>query len=144
VQRPAEIVNYRSIGDTPALLGLALGAGAVVALGLTLIASVRRRRELALFKTLGFTGRQLAATVAWQSSIAVGLGTVLGVPLGIVLGRILWVQFAHAITVVPAPSVPVVPIVAIALGALVLANLIAAIPGWIAARPPTALLLRAE
>jgi MacB-like periplasmic core domain len=145
VQRPAEIVNYRSIGDTPALLGLALGAGAVVALALTLIASVRRRRrELALFKTLGFTGRQLAATVAWQSSIAVGLGTVLGVPLGIVLGRILWVQFAHAITVVPAPSVPVVPVVGIALGALVLANLIAAIPGWIAARTPTALLLRAE
>ena len=42
---------------------------------LTLVASVRRRRrELALLKTLGFTHRQLAAVVAWQSTIAVALG----------------------------------------------------------------------
>ncbi len=33
VQRPAEIVDYRSMGNTPAYLGAALGAGAVVALG---------------------------------------------------------------------------------------------------------------
>ena len=62
VQRPAEIVNYRSMGSTPALLGAALAVGAVSALALTLIASVRRRRrDLALLKTLGFTRRQLAA-----------------------------------------------------------------------------------
>ena len=45
VQRPAEIVNYRSMGTTPALLGAALAVGAVIALGLTLLASVRRRRR---------------------------------------------------------------------------------------------------
>ena len=40
------------------------------ALALTLIASVRRRRrDLALLKTLGFTTRQLAATIAWQASV---------------------------------------------------------------------------
>ena len=62
VQRPAEIVNYRSMGATPAILGLALAGGAVAALGLTLVASVRRRRrEMAMLKTIGFTGRQLAA-----------------------------------------------------------------------------------
>ena len=60
VQRPAEIVNYRTMGVTPALLASALAAGAIVALGLTLAASVRRRRrDLALLKTLGFTQRQL-------------------------------------------------------------------------------------
>jgi putative ABC transport system permease protein len=88
VQRPAEIVNYRSMGTTPALLGAALAAGAATALALTLIASVRRRRRhLALLKTFGFTRRQLAAVVAWQSSLAVALGTIVGVPLGIILGR---------------------------------------------------------
>ena len=81
VQRPGEIVNYRSMGATPALLGAALAAGAIAALALTLIASVRRRRrDLALLKTLGFTRRQLAAAVAWQSSVAVAIGTVIGVP----------------------------------------------------------------
>ena len=145
VLRPAEIANYRSIGTVPSLLGGALALGAVVALALTLVASVRRRRrDLALLKTLGFTQRQLAATVAWQSTIAIALGTAIGVPLGIIAGRTLWNLFARNIHAVPAPSVPVLSIVLIALGALILANVVAAIPGRIAARTPTALILRAE
>ena len=145
VQRPAEIVNYRSMGTTPTVLGSGLALGAVVALALTLVASVRRRRrDLALLKTLGLTRRQLVAVVASQSTVAAAIGTFLGVPLGIVLGRWLWKLFAYQIHVVPAPSVPAWPVVFIAVGALVLANLVAAIPGRIAARTPTALLLRAE
>jgi hypothetical protein len=145
VLRPAEIVNYRSMGTTPAILGAALAAGAVGALGLTLVASVRRRRrDLALLKTLGSTRRQLASVVAWQSSVAVGIGTVVGVPLGIVIGRLLWTVFANEIHAVPTPSVPTPSIILVAAGALVLANVVAAIPGRIAARTPTAVLLRAE
>ena len=107
VQRPAEIINYRSMGTIPALLGAGLAVGAVGALGLTLVASVRRRsHDLALLKTIGLTRRQLAATVAWQSSVAIGLGAALGVPLGIVLGRFLWDLFAREINAVPVPSVP--------------------------------------
>jgi ABC-type antimicrobial peptide transport system permease subunit len=145
VLRPAEIVNYRSMGTTPAILGGALAIGAVVALGLTLIASVRRRRrDLALLKTLGFTQRQLAAAVAWQSSVAVAIGTVIGVPLGIIIGRFLWDLFAHEINAVPAPTVSGPSIALIAVSALVLANVVAAVPGRMAARTPTALVLRAE
>jgi hypothetical protein len=145
VQRPAEILNYRSLGDTPAFLGAGLAAGAIAALALTLVASVRRRRrDLAVLKTLGFTERQLAATVAWHSSTAVAIGVVAGVPLGIALGRALWDLFAHDINAVPAPSVPVGQVVLIAVGALLLANVIAAIPGRLAARTPTALVLRSE
>jgi hypothetical protein len=144
-QRPAEILAYNNLGATPNLLGGALAAGAAVALGLTLVASVRRRRhDLALLKTLGFTNRQLAATIAWQSTVAVGAGTVVGVPLGIALGRSLWELFAQEIDAVPDPSVPAVPVVVIALGALALANLVAAVPGRIAARTPASLALRAE
>ncbi len=145
VQRPAEIINYRSMGTTPAILGLGLAAGATIALCLTLIASVRRRRrDLALLKTLGFTRRQLAATVAWHASVAVGIGTVIGIPVGIVLGRSLWDVFAHQIDAVAQPFVPGLTIAAIGVGAIVLANLIATIPGRLAADTPTALMLRAE
>jgi ABC-type antimicrobial peptide transport system permease subunit len=145
VQRPAEIINYRSLGATPALLGGALAVGAASAFGLTLISSIRRRRrDVALLKTLGFTRPQLAATVAWQSSVAVAIGVVVGAPVGIVFGRWLWDLFAQNIDVVPAPTIPVVSIVLIALGALLLANLVAAVPGVIAARTKTASLLRAE
>ncbi len=143
--RPAEIVNYRSLGNLPAFLGAGLAAGAIAALALTLIASVRRRRrDLALLKTLGFTKRQLAATVAWQSSIAVVIGIVVGIPAGIALGRWLWDLFADDIHAVPYPSVPVLTVVLVGVGALVLANIVAAIPGRYAARIPTGLLLRPE
>jgi hypothetical protein len=145
VQRPAEIVNYRSMGSTPAVLGAALAAGAVAALALTLVASVRRRRrDLAMFKALGFTRRQLSAVVAWQSSVAVAIGTLIGVPFGIVAGRSLWLLFARDLAVAPHPTVPAVTLALIVVGALVLANLVAALPGQVAARTPTALLLRAE
>jgi hypothetical protein len=145
VQRPAEIVNYRTMGHTPALLGIGLAVGAFVALGLTLIASVRRRRrDFAVLRTLGFTGRQLGSVVAWQSSVAVAIGTFIGVPLGITLGRFLWNLFAHEINAIPAPTVPVPSIILIVIGGLVLANIVAAVPGRIAAQTPTALLLRAE
>ena len=145
VLRPAEIVDYGSIGDLPAYLGLALAAGAVVALGLTLVASVRRRRhDLALLKTLGLTGRQLAAIVSWQSSFAVAVGMVVGIPLGVIVGRTLWDLFAHEINAVAAPSVPALLVVLIAAGGLVVANLVAAVPGRIAARTPTAVVLRSE
>ena len=82
--------------------------------------------------------------MAWQSSVAVVLGLVVGVPLGIVAGRFLWDLFATNIYVVSSPTVPALAIVAIGLGALVLGNLVAAIPGRIAARTPAALLLRTE
>jgi hypothetical protein len=145
VQRPAEIINYRSMGTTPAILGIGLAAGATIALSLTLVASVRRRRrDLALLKTLGFTRRQLAATVAWQASVAVGIGTVIGIPVGIVVGRSLWDAFAHQIDAVAQPFVPGLAIAAIGVGSIVLANLIATIPGRLAADTPTALLLRVE
>ena len=88
VQRPAEIADAGTLRSTPAALAGALAAGAILALGLTLVTSVRRRRrDLALLKVLGFTRRQLAATLAWQSSIAAIVGIVFGVPIGVVGGR---------------------------------------------------------
>jgi hypothetical protein len=142
---PAEITDYRSVGSTAFVLAGLLGAGALGALGLTLVASVRRRRvELALLKALGFTQGQLARTVAWQSSVSAAIGVIFGLPLGIALGRWLWTIFARGISAVPDPTVPVASMVLIALGALVFANLAAAVPGRIAARTSTALLLRTE
>jgi hypothetical protein len=145
VQYPAEIENYRSIGATPVLLAAGLAAGAVAALGLTLAASVRRRRrDLALLKALGFTQRQLAACVAWQSTVAAAAGLIAGIPLGIALGRWLWILFARDIYAVPLATVPAPLVIYVGLGALVLANAVALLPGAYAARTPAALVLRAE
>jgi ABC-type lipoprotein release transport system permease subunit len=145
VLRPAQIVNYRTVGSTPVILAVGLAAGATVALGLTLAASVRRRRrDLALLKTLGFTRRQLAAAVAWQATVIAAIGTIPGIPLGIVLGRQLWILFARNINAVPDPAVPALSVLLVAIGALVFANLDAALPGLDAAHTPAGLALRAE
>jgi len=145
VQRPAEIADYQSMGTAPVILAGALALGALSSLLLTLMSSVRRRRrDLALLKTLGFTRRQLSATVAWQSTAAITVGAIVGVPLGIGLGRALWDLFAGQISVVPQPTVPALTVVLIVVGALVTANLVALLPGWMAGRTPAAALLRAE
>jgi hypothetical protein len=143
--RPVEIVDSHSMVAIPTVLGAGLAGGAVLALGTTLVASVRRRRrDLAVLKTLGLSARQLGAVVAWQSSVIVAIGVVVGLPLGIVLGHVLWEQFAQAIAAVPEVNVPPLPLLLIAFGALVLANVVALVPARFAGRTPTAVLLRAE
>ncbi len=145
VQHPAQIVNYRSIGSTPVILAVGLAGGAVVALGLTLAASVRRRRrDMALLKALGFTQRQLSAAVAWQATVTAVIGVVVGIPLGVVIGRQLWTLFANSLNAVPDPTVPGLSVLLVGIGALLFANVVAALPGRSAARTPTALVLRAE
>ena len=145
VLRPVQIVNYRSIGSTPIVLSLGLALGAILALGFTLAASVRRRRrDLALLKTLGFTQRQLASAVAWQATVAAVVGIVVGIPSGIFVGRELWILFARNINAVPFATVPVWSVALIGAGTLLFANLVAVYPGRSAARTPSALALRVE
>jgi ABC-type lipoprotein release transport system permease subunit len=145
VQRPAEIVNYKTIGLTPSLLVAGLVLGAVAALTMTLVASVRqRRRDLALLKTMGFVRRQLASAVAWQATVAATVGIVIGIPLGLIVGRLLWDLFARQIDAVPYPTVSVPSVVLVAAATILLANLVAALPARAAARTPTAVLLREE
>jgi hypothetical protein len=145
VQRPAEIVNYKTMGTAPLVLAGTLAGGAVVALALSLAASTRRRsRELALLKTLGFVRGQVVATVIWQSAVTVVTGTVIGIPLGIVAGRFLWTRFARQLYVVPHPAIALVTIVIVAGGALAVAAATAILPGWRASRLPVATVLRGE
>jgi ABC-type lipoprotein release transport system permease subunit len=111
-------------------------------LGVVLISSVRRRRrELALLKTLGLIRSQLAAVVSWQASATAVVGAMVGVPLGVVLGRVLWTFFARDIGAVPQATVPVLQVVLVGLVTVALANLVALGPARLAARTPAATVL---
>jgi hypothetical protein len=145
VQYPAQIINYRSIGDTPVLLAMGFAVGVAGAFAFTVVASVRRRRrDLALLKTLGFTRRQLSACIAWQSSASVLTGLIIGIPLGIVFGRWLWLTFVREIFAVPSATIPTLSLCVLGVSALVLANVVAFFPGRVAARTAAAIALRAE
>jgi PPOX class probable F420-dependent enzyme len=76
--------------------------------------------------------------------VAVFIGILVGTPLGIFLGRRLWILFGHEISAVPEPTVPALVVVFVGIAAIVLANVVAAIPGRYAAQTPTALIIRAE
>jgi predicted lysophospholipase L1 biosynthesis ABC-type transport system permease subunit len=135
VQRPAEIVNTKNLDSAPAVLSAVLLGGALLALGATLSAAVRRRRsELAVLKSLGMTRRQLSGMVSWQSTAVVIAGLVVGVPLGIALGRWLWTRFATGLDVVADPSVPWSTILLISVALVVVANVVAMVPGRLASR----------
>lgn len=145
VQRPAEVADAGTLRAIPTSLAFTLFVGALIALGLTLVSSVnRRRRDLALLKALGFTQRQLASAVAWQATIAAIVGLVVGLPVGAIIGRELWSAFARSISVVPEPTVPIVALVLVAVGALFFANAVALLPGRRAARISAALIFAIE
>lgn len=144
-QRPAEIVNTVDIEASPQLLAGLLSVAALLGLGLGLGASVRRRRsDLALLKALGFTRAQTAAAVRWQATTTMAVGLLVGVPAGVALGRTLWVQFARQLAVVPEPRTPIALILVIVAVAVVLGNVVGAVPGAIARRVVPSLVLRTE
>jgi ABC-type lipoprotein release transport system permease subunit len=142
---PADIVNFGRVESMPFVLGgiLAGIAGATLA-HLLLSAVRRRRRELAILKTLGFVRGQVAGTVAWQATTVVVVSLVIAVPLGVALGRWVWTVLADDLGVVAQPRVPLLALVAVAAGAVLLANVIALVPGQIAARTRSATDLRSE
>ena len=143
---PAQnIVNLQSVGGLPLLLaGLAAFLGAIT-IGNTITIFVRRRRrDLAILKTMGFRRRQIAAAVAWQATSFILAALALGLPLGVAAGRWAW-DLAAAQLQSAAP--PVVPTLAIALmvpAALLAGIALAALPARTAARTAPAISLRQE
>jgi MacB-like periplasmic core domain len=144
-QRPSDIEHYSSVRDTPLVLGALLGVLAVGTLSHALLAGVRRRyRDLSLLKSLGLLRSQLLRVMCWQATALATASLLVGVPLGVLAGRWAWVVFAWSAGVADQADVPV-PLVLLAIPATVLlANLIAAGPGWTAARIPAATVLRSE
>jgi hypothetical protein len=144
-QRPTDLVNFGRVDALPVL-----GAGMVTLIAVAMLVHLlltsvrRRRRELALLKTLGFTTRQVSSAVAWQASTLVVLALVLGVPVGVAAGRWAWSLTAEELGVVVQPVVPVVALLLLVPLALVVANVVAWVPAWIAGRTRPAAVLRAE
>ena len=144
-QRPGDIKNYAAIRDTPLVLAAVLALLAIGTLAHVLLTGVRRRRrDLAVLKTLGCTRSQVHGMVAWEASALAAAALLAGIPLGVIAGRWAWAVFADATGVASQATVDL-PLLLLAIPvALLLANVIAAWPGWTAARLRPATVLRTE
>jgi FtsX-like permease family len=142
--RPSLIADAGAMRGVPMRLGtfFALAMAGGLMLGIA-IATRARRRELALLRAIGCTGRQLRATVRWHALTIVGVGMVVGLPLGIALGRTTYRLFADGIGAKPLPILSAGWISLVA-GLTIIAGLAAGVaPGRSAAREPAAVALRA-
>jgi ABC-type lipoprotein release transport system permease subunit len=141
--QPAAISNYSRVRATPLALGglLALLAAALIAQAL-LSTIRRRRRDFAIVKTLGFLRWQLSAAVAWEATALTAVALLVGLPLGVAGGRWAWALFAGSVGVGSSATVPLGAVLLTIPAALLLANTLAAFPGWAAARIKPAITLR--
>jgi predicted lysophospholipase L1 biosynthesis ABC-type transport system permease subunit len=141
---PPEVRDLSGVSGLPLILAFVLMLLACGIIAHTLLTSVRRRRrDLAILKTVGFVTRQVRATVAWQATALACAGLIVGVPLGLLVGRWAWLLFAGQEAIVPAPVISPLTLLAIP-AVLLLANAIAAIPARSAARTQPAVILRSE
>lgn len=142
---PSDIENLRRVQRLPVLVADFVALLAIGTLVNTLVTGVRRRRrDLALFATLGFRRRQLAGTVAWQATTFALIALAIGLPLGVAAGRLVWHLVVDPFASSLEPTVPALALLALALAWLVIANLVAALPARSAARTHPAEAFRAE
>ena len=144
-RRPSDVVDFGRVKGMPLILSGVLGLIGALSLAHALISAIRRRRrDLAILKTMGFVRGQVRRAVAWQSSTLIVVAVVIGIPLGVIGGRALWNVIANGVGVVPRSKVPLATVLLVIPGALLLANLLAMLPARTAARTKPALVLRTE
>lgn len=140
----SSVSNAARMGNQPLALAIGLAAAAVLSLALTVLSSVRRRRqELALLKALGMTRGQVWAVIAWQTTLILVIAIAAGLPLGIAAGRWAWHAFAGSIGAVPVIEIPLLALILGLVALVVAGNLLTAVPAAIAARTRPAASLRA-
>lgn len=142
---PTEITEVKSVRMLPLLLGAFLGLLAVGAVGHALATAVRRRsHDVAVLRAVGMTQWQSRWVVVTQASLLALVGLVVGIPVGLALGRTVWRVVTDQLPVQYVSPLAGWATLAAAPVALLLANLLATIPGRRAARMHVAQILRTE
>lgn len=141
----AEFTSLTRVSGIPIALAGLLGVMALASLSHAMGSTVRRRRrDLAVLRTLGFSTGQVRVAVAWQASALAVAALAIGLPVGAVAGGWLWTAFAEGLGFIAVPITNVIAILLGVVGTLLAANLAAALPGRAAARTEPAVVLRTE
>jgi putative ABC transport system permease protein len=138
-------LDTKQVATTPRIAAglFAVTAAAVLARSVV-SAGRRRRREIAIFRALGFSSRQATLAAISQGVTAAFVAVALSVPIGLAMGARLWALYAQSIGVKVESSRPGRSIGIVVASGLLGAAVVAFLPGWYAARRATATTLRAE
>jgi hypothetical protein len=140
-----EVTALEEVRMLPVLLGIFLGLLAVGAVGHALVtAAGRRRRDIAVLRAVGLTGRQCRWIVTTQAGVLAAVGLVLGVPLGVAVGRLVWQAVAGYTPFQYDPPVAAVALVLVGPATLLVVTGRAGGRGHRAARLGIAQVLRTE
>ena len=108
--RPADIENLQRVNRLPALLAGLFALIALLIVGNMLVTSVRRRRrEVAVLRSIGFVRRQVSAIVIWQATMVALVAIVVGVPVGAAAGRATWTLVTDRLGLEPNALFPARP-----------------------------------
>ncbi len=128
--RPVVIVNLDRVRNIPFVLALLVGALSLLTVVNIVFLSVwRRRRELAILRSLGAGGGWIVRAVHWQASLLSIVPAVIGAGIGLALGRQVFIAFAGNMGAVDDPSAPSMAIGLLVLSLACVANLAAVIAG---------------
>jgi hypothetical protein len=142
---PPAVESLGQLRSLPLSLAVFFALLAIATVAHALVTTVRRRRhDLAVLRSIGFTRRDTRIAIAWQSTLIAVIGAAVGIPLGIIVGRFLWRQLAESFPVVYAPPLELLAVLLVIPVAIVIANLVAAGPAHAATRIRPASALRSE
>ena len=142
---PEDIANLDRVAAAPTLLAALVGVLAAVAMINTLLTViVRRRRDIGVLRAIGFSRIQVVGSTAAMAAALMFPAVVLGLLFGVISTRLGWSLVQSRLGVESAAVFPLAPILVAVVITLVIAQVIALIPGLRAARVRPAAALATE
>ena len=140
---PTDVTTFGGADALPIAVVVVMLLVTATILGHALVTSLRRRRyDFAVLEVLGFVRRQRALAVSAQATTLAVVALAIGIPVGWALGRWGWNAIARELGVPSEPRASAAIIGVVAVGLVVLANVVALIPAWLARRTHAANTLR--
>jgi ABC-type lipoprotein release transport system permease subunit len=142
---PVELVNLRNVRTLPVVLAVFLALLAISAAAHGLMTSARARgREFAILRSLGLTRRGMRSVLNSQAATIAAVGLIVGVPLGVILGRAAWAMVTGRVPLENVPPLPAIGVVILLPCVVLLAVVIALLPGRRVVRLQPGQVLRTE
>lgn len=142
---PEDVANLDRVSAAPTLLAAIVSILAVAALISSLLTIIgRRRREIAVLRSLGFVRRQVLGSTVTVALVLATCSVVIGIPLGIVATRWGWAIVQTRLGLESGVVIPPWAVAVAIVGTFMVATVVAVIPGTKASRIPAAEALRTE